>query len=234
MNICVYIKISDVNFKLILRNPRIEEFYKKFLRPPTDDAITIEVTDEMINSSSTMKKGAAELLWQRRQIGDELVNRNRMLFHGCAFLWKGNAYIFTAPSGTGKTTQFLLWHKQFGDEISILNGDKPVLDFCEDGVFVRPSPWRGKERLSSMQSAPLKGLIYLCQADENKIKCLEPKEAAPVIYNQVLYSARDEETVQAAARLTEKMLYSVKTWQLDNCGDEASAILCHDALEEEL
>lgn len=231
MKKCIYVKISDVTFKLLLSNPRLEEFYEGFISPPEDDAVEIEVSEEMIGSYSGKSRSAAEVFWQGKLVCDGLVKRGSMIFHGCAFQWKDKAYIFAAPSGTGKTTQFMLWDKLYGEEVHILNGDKPVLEIRDEAVFVRPSPWCGKERMKQMCSAPLEGIIYLRQADENRIEPMEAKRAAQYIFEQVLFSAPDGETVDAAAKLTEKLIDSVKLWQMDNKGDEASATLCHDTLE---
>lgn len=230
----IYVKISDVPFKLMLTYPRLEEFYENFIHPPEESAIEIEVSDDMFEAYSGTSKSSAEVFWQCKLVGDGLVKCGKMILHGCSFLWKGKAYVFTGPSGVGKTTQFMLWRKLFGGEVNILNGDKTVLDFTENGVFVRPSPWRGKERMSEMHSAPLEAIICLRQASENRIERLEPSRVAQNVFEQVIFSSPDAESIMAAAKLTEKLLYSVKLWQLDNLGDDNSAVLCHDTLEGEL
>lgn len=60
---------------------------------------------------------------------DALLPFERAIFHGVAFIWRGQAWLLTALSGTGKTTHYIQWKRQYGGEISIINGDKPVLDF---------------------------------------------------------------------------------------------------------
>ena len=66
---------------------------------------------------------------------DRLIPYGRFFFHGISFLWHDKAWIFAAPSGTGKTTQYFQWKLQYKDEIRLLNGDKIALKL-EDGKAV--------------------------------------------------------------------------------------------------
>lgn len=174
-----------------------------------------------------------EFLWFAAKCGSALLPRNRMVFHGAAFLWRGKAWILTAPPGTGKTTQFLFWNLLYGDEVTILNGDKPVLSENGDGSFtVCPTPWRGKEFLGSSLSAKLGGIIYLAQDRENSIRRLSEQEAVEPIFGQILFCAEGREDLDSACVMEEKLLRSVPVWFLKNRGDEASAALCHETLQK--
>ena len=89
-----------------------------------------------------------------RLVSDVLIPFRRTVFHGCAFLWRGRVVLLCAPSGTGKTTHYVRWKQLCGDEIQILNGDKPVLFARQEGdVTVHPSPWHGKEGMGQPISA---------------------------------------------------------------------------------
>lgn len=163
---------------------------------------------------------------------DALLPYQRCIFHGTAFLWQGKAWIFTAPSGTGKTTQYVLWKLIYGGELEILNGDKPLLDFsAPDGmVWVRPSPWIGKEGMRQMKSAPLGGVIYLRQGEQNTMRRLPVKEAVRLLYEQFIYTAAGEEQARQVCALEEHLLTRVPIWELINRGDRDSARLCHDTI----
>lgn len=159
-----------------------------------------------------------------------LLKHGRVFFHGTAFMWKNRAWILTAPSGTGKTTQYLLWKLLYGEEVQMINGDKPILECTDGGIAVHHSPWRGKENMGQLLSAPLGGIIILEQAAENSMVRLE-KEAVFPLFRQFLFPA-DRDTVKAVCEIEDKMLRSVPVFRLSNCGDKASAMLCHDILEE--
>lgn len=165
------------------------------------------------------------------RVSEALLPFDRCLFHGTAFLWRGRAYLFTAPSGTGKTTQYVLWKLLYGEEIRILNGDKPVLEFRDGGeIWVHPSPWAGKENMNRPESAPLGGVIYLSQGQENTVCLMPPKEAVVPLFFQFLITADTEDTVRLACRLEERLLNAVPVWHMENRGDEASARLCHNTI----
>lgn len=58
------------------------------------------------------------------------------MFHGAAVKKAtGQVYLFAGRSGVGKSTHVNLWKKYLGEEIEILNGDKPFLHFEKDKKF---------------------------------------------------------------------------------------------------
>lgn len=165
---------------------------------------------------------------------DALLPYERTLFHGVAFIWRGQAWLLTALSGTGKSTHYVQWKRLCGSGVSIINGDKPVLDFSEEGITVHPSPWRGKENMGSMRSAPLGGIIMLKQGQENAMRRVEPKEAVAEMFMQFLFTRSTPLDVQRVCALEERLLEAVPVWQLVNRGDLDSARLCRDTLEKEM
>ncbi len=164
-------------------------------------------------------------------MSDLLLPFERVFFHCTAFLWHGQAWAFTAPSGTGKSTQYLLWKLLFGDEIQIICGDKPILERRNDEFILHSSPWNGKENMGRFLSAPLGGIIFLEQADANSMERMQNGMALP-IYSQFIYSPVDTEAIRSVCRIEDALLRTVPVWRLKNRGDRASAKLCHDTLEE--
>ena len=156
----------------------------------------------------------------------------RAVFHGVSFLWNNKAWILTAPSGTGKTTQYFHWKELYGDRVRILNGDKPVLQVLDHGtVLVHPSPWNGKEKLGCMETAELGGIIYLRQGKQNLIERMPPEQAVRPILFQFITFLKDAEQVHALCRIEETILRNIPVWSMTNTGDRASAVLLHDTLE---
>ena len=120
-----------------------------------------------------------ETLAVYRQIATECVLRGRLLMHGSVVAVDGRAYMFTAKSGTGKSTHVRLWRKLFGERAVMVNDDKPLLRIRrvsgddlpadEESVLVYGTPWDGKHRLSTNMSAPLEAICILTRAKENTI-----------------------------------------------------------------
>lgn len=206
-------------------------------RPPL---FTASVSQEHLDERRPLYPGTPSesyLEWMELypQVSRAMLPYGRVFFHGATFLWHGRAFVFTACSGTGKSTQYVLWKKRYGDEIQCINGDKPVLEFCEDGeIIAHTSPWRGKEDFGRMLSAPLGGLIYLRQAQENQIRRMPPQEAVAPLLFQFLIPWVHEEDILSICAMEEKLLQHVPVWLLENRGDEASAALAYDTIRKEL
>lgn len=166
------------------------------------------------------------------KISDALLSYGRVFFHGTAFVWREKAWIFSALSGTGKTTQYLQWKLLYGEEIQMLNGDKPILEFRKQGIWVHPSPWKGKENMGQMLSAPLGGIILLEQSTENVWRSISINDAILPLFFQFVFSRATGKQVHVVCTLVEQLLHQVPIWQLSNKGNAASAQLCHDMLNE--
>lgn len=154
----------------------------------------------------------------------------RVIFHGVAFLWRERAWLLTAPSGTGKSTQYCLWKLLFPDEVQIINGDKPVVYLERGEAWVTSSPWAGKEGMSRRLHAPLGGIVWLQQAPENGMQRLSIHQCAGRLFTQFLFDCQEPAQVHAACRIEERMLRS-PVWLLKNRGDAESARLCRRTLE---
>lgn len=212
---------------------------QKFLQEPEEKpGCMIELTREELQRSKYLypTEYTEELLEYNElvpRVSEVLLPYRRCLFHGVSFLWRGKTYIFTGPSGTGKTTQYILWKLLLRDEIKLLNGDKPILHWQEDGeIWVYPSPWRGKEELGTMMSAPLGGIILLEQGSENSVELLEVKQAVFPIFCQFLFAAETDWAVQQVAKLEEELLQRIPVWKFVNRGDRDCAKVCSDAIRK--
>lgn len=161
----------------------------------------------------------------------ELLKYDCCIFHCVSFLWKGRAFLLTAPSGTGKTTQYLNWQRLFPGEITMICGDMPVLERREDGsVWAHPTSWNGKENIGNRITAPLGGIVLLAQGKENRISPLPAREAILPFFEQFIVRPDTEEQIRALARLLDQMLTKVPCFKFVNLGDEASTALLRETL----
>ena len=153
------------------------------------------------------------------------------IFHSVSFVWQGRAWLLTAPSGTGKTTQYQNWQQLFPGEITMISGDMPILEARNDGtVCVHPSPWNGKEKIGHMIHAPLGGIILLEQGDENIISPLSPEEAVIPLFMQFIVRPDTEEEIRSLAGILDLMLRTVPVWKLVNRGDRDSTVLLRETI----
>ena len=163
---------------------------------------------------------------------DRLMEEKKIVFHGASFLWKDNAYVFSAPSGIGKTTQLRLWKEIFPDQVQILNGDKPILEVSnKEEVMVHPSPWKGKEGYGRDDIvAPLRGIILLKQAPFNRIRRIKPEEACKALFCRTYSTYNTEKEIHDAAKIVESILEKAPVFMLENKGDEESVWMTRHAL----
>lgn len=128
--------------------------------------------------------GYLETIAVYRKIANKLIEQSIVVFHGAVIEVDNKGYLFTAKSGTGKTTHINLWMDKFKDKCTIVNGDKPLLKIKEDGIYAYGTPWCGKENLNTNTSVKLKGICILNRGEVNKITKIEFKEALDILLQQ--------------------------------------------------
>ena len=79
----------------------------------------------------------------------QLLRFDGLLLHASAVVVDGRAYLFSAPCGTGKSTHVGLWRQRFGDEVTVINDDKPAIVFQGDTPYLCGTPWSGKTALNN-------------------------------------------------------------------------------------
>ena len=127
------------------------------------------------------------LKWDRNLLGltaleHDCLHRDAFLFHASYIIHEGRAILFSAPSGHGKSTQADLWAEHAG--AAIINGDR-VLVHCHEGQWYACGfPVCGSSAYCLDRCAPLKALIYLEKAPENRAISLSPLQALRRFYSQ--------------------------------------------------
>ena len=106
-------------------------------------------------------------------------------FHGSTVAVDGEAYIFSALPGTGKSTHTALWRDMLGERAVMVNDDKPMLRVTEDQTLACGSPWRGKHRIGGNLQVPVKAICFLERSETNWIREISKKEAYPEIIRQI-------------------------------------------------
>lgn len=165
-----------------------------------------------------------EIIMALLKVADELPGRNKLLMHGAVVAWKQAGYIFTAPSGTGKTTHVRLWKKYLGSDAEIINGDKPILEVREDEIIAYGTPWAGKERLQKNSCVPVKGICFLRQSEKNNIRKLNKSEALVLLLPQI-YIMSDLKKAGRTLELFSKILEWIPVYEF-YCNISEQAVRC--------
>ncbi|HIQ63058.1 MAG TPA: hypothetical protein IAA66_05660 [Candidatus Avichristensenella intestinipullorum] len=146
-----------------------------------------------------------------------------LMLHCALIEYEGRGIVFTAPSQTGKSTQASLWEKHRGART--LNGDRAVLRATEDGIFAYGSPWAGSSDLYIDRRVPLRAVIMLEQAKENRIRTLSHAEGLGLFVQQSSLPLWEPELFEAGMRTLEKIITGVPMGML-SCLPDAGAVEC--------
>ncbi len=191
-----------------------EEYLSDNQSAPAD--ITARVTEEELaaerEASPGFSEGYIENICLYRSICVQLPRAQRMLLHASILQYDGTAYAFLGRSGTGKSTHTRLWLKNL-TPTSVVNGDKPILEYKNGEFIAYGTPWMGKERWGEKTSAPLKGLCFLEQAKVNQIRKLSCSEISSRLFTQILLP-QEEENAVATLELADKLVREVPAYLL--------------------
>ena len=166
-------------------------------------------------------------------LSEKLVSYNVLMLHGSALCMDGDAYIFTAPSGTGKSTHSRLWREAFGERIWMINDDKPMLRIKNDGVMVFGTPWNGKHRLGRNASAPLKAIVWLYRDEQNHIEPMSKVEAFPVLLNQA-FGSTNLAVMTRVMNLEKELLNKVGFYKLGCNMETDAAVLAYKGMTADI
>lgn len=176
------------------------------------------------------ENGYLETLAIYRKIAVKMLDYNTCVFHGAAIALNNEAYLFTAKSGTGKTTHVDLWLKQFKGSY-IVNGDKPLLKINEDSVYVCGTPWAGKEAFNTNCIVPLKAICILERDVTNHIEKINYKDAFDMLVQQI-YRPSDIEGIKKTLNLVSMLGKGVSIYKLGCNMEEEAAIVSYNGMNQ--
>lgn len=211
------IMLADLKINIEHKYDFMTSFCEKYLAQfDVPDIVAVSRESAVENEKKLVPSAPIELcesLCIYREIAERLPNFNSFVFHGAAIEYDGEAYLFTAPSGTGKTTHINLWRKYLGDKVKMINGDKPIIKVGERHT-VYGTPWAGKEGYQRNVCAPLRAICILKQGTTNRIVRLGINDALNHMMCQV-YMPKDTSTLSKTLMLIGKILETMPVYKLE-------------------
>ena len=153
-----------------------------------------------------------ETLAVYRKIAVRMPEYDTWLMHGSAVAVGEEAFLFTAASGTGKTTHTRLWMEQIPGAF-VVNGDKPLLRMRDGLCEVCGTPWSGKENMNQNVIVPLRAICFLHRGTENRIEEISFREAASLLLQQS-FRCSDPFVMQKTMTLIKRLGDCVHFYQL--------------------
>lgn len=152
-----------------------------------------------------------------------LIRNKKAIFHCCYVKIDESAILFSGDSGIGKSTQGALWEKYMG--ASVINGDRAVLGKKTGCWHAFGFPFSGTSGICHNVTSPLKGIIFLRQAKENKIHRLDPAEAGKRLWSQFTINQWDAGFVGTALQLINEIASEIPIYEL-YCTPDERAVVC--------
>lgn len=184
--------------------------------------------DVRIRADHAPERVSVKLMLNSLDVEHLVADSGGVILHASMIEWQGRAILFTAPSGTGKSTQAELWKEYRGARI--INGDRAVV-LERDGVLCAAGlPFCGSSRYCEPDVLPLAAVVYLKQAPKTTIRRLRGMESFFRLWEGSCLNQWNREETRKVTALLEKMAGSAEIYELP-CTPDESAVT---ALEQQL
>lgn len=160
-----------------------------------------------------------------------LLDFQGIVLHASAIELDGKAYLFSAPSGTGKSTHTKLWQSVFGEQAIIFNDDKPALRNMNGTWYAYGTPWSGKGE-NSNRKVPLVGICFLKQSQENRIRRLNNAEAVQKIIWQTMKRFKKTEKLDQMLSRVDELVRQIPVFELENRPEPEAALLSYETMRK--
>ena len=165
------------------------------------------------------------------QFCSQLLKYDGLYLHASAIALDGKAYLFSGPSGMGKSTHTRLWQSIFPDA-RVFNDDKPALRCLDGQWFAYGTPWCGKDGININMKVPLGGICFLRRGEENSIRRLSSVEAATRILSQTTRRFKTVERLDLLLSHVDKLVAKIPVYELHCLPDADAARLSYETMRQ--
>ena len=197
--VITYGESKDYDIYPISFDVQAKQMALKLHTPACEMDLVLKITGEfnVYNVMSAVGAMLAEKI-DPQIIMDVLDGFDGFFFHSSCLELDGEGYVFSAVSGTGKSTHTALWRRHFGNRVTMINDDKPVIRKCDGKFYAYGTPWMGKADIGTNTKAPVKAVYILQRAEENT--------AVRVLPSQVMKQLLEATVIDVERSRMEKLL----------------------------
>ena len=211
------VRFADLNIKIHTNYDYMYKLCKDYI--VDTDEYDFEVYPEedykyLVEDDLKYSEGYYESFSIYKEIGKKLPLYNAFIMHGAVITYQDKALMFTAKSGTGKSTHIKLWKMYFKNDVDIINGDKPIVRVFEDGIKVYGTPYSGKEFWHKNRSSFLHSICIVQRSNENIIQKISSEAAMIPLLRQVFVSTDCEESAGKTLELFNQLITSIPIYVL--------------------
>ncbi len=175
--------------------PLISHSEKYVINEDVEADIKIELTDEMMQRQKEgLERANLPKEWCEiphieydmtgNKFSEAMLDFNGYQLHASAIVVDEEAYLFSAPMGTGKSTHTSLWLKYLANKKPyILNDDEPIIRTIDGITYAYGTPFSGASERNENKKVKIKGICFLEQSKTNFIEKLDSNNAITYYMN---------------------------------------------------
>ena len=170
-------------------------------------------------------------IWSTIGLAESLLFLDSLLMHASYIEADGEAILFTAPCGTGKSTQAELWRKHTG--ATVINGDKAGVSYIDGKFYACGVPFCGTSGICENKTLPLKAIVELGQSNQNTVTRLTGIGGLQAVLSNTYIDMHTPGVPVKCVELINRILSSVNVYHLDCTPDEKAVEILKSALKNE-
>lgn len=157
-----------------------------------------------------------------------LLDVDALILHSCYTEYKGKAILFTAPSGTGKTTQAEIWKRVYGSRI--VNGDKCILQKSDDQFYAGGFFLHGSADECENKSMPIHAIVIVRQSKHDYVEELNAVQKIGLLYSEITVNRWSKDFISRTMTLLEDLIQNTRVIMLHCTMEDRVAQVLHEYL----
>lgn len=153
----------------------------------------------------------------------QMMKAGNLVIHSSFIEMDGKAILFTAPSGTGKSTQADLWARFRGARV--INGDRSLLVKTPDGFVAAGFPFSGSSGIFKNEVLPISAIVMIRQVVQSSGKKENIVQSFKRIYPEIVRNYWDSEYEETVIQVLDELLPMVQKVSLD-CTMGEDTVVC--------
>lgn len=217
---------TDQTILVCEEEPPLRENGSYLLRDPqlciyeTKDSYTLVFpASDQLREATLHKDGRQVVFYCQPPYGDSLVydlfhairlsflylaGRHSMYaIHSASVFYRNKAWLFSGPSGTGKSTHTNLWKKCLSTPV--INGDLNLLALKDGKPVIHGIPWCGTSGIRDSQTYDLGGIVQLRQEPFNQLLPLSDGQLRLGVFHRLISPLWTEDMLQNAAAFVNRL-----------------------------
>ena len=194
--------------------------------------LTEDFLDAQLKAFPNLTREEHEYMWTGEGFYNEVLRHGGIVLHSSCVEKDGQAYLFSAKSGTGKSTHTHLWLEELPNT-RIINDDKPLLIIRNGQIYACGTPFSGKTDENINECVPVRAIVFLHRSKENTLKRIKPSFAVPLFLAQTV-NPHIKEYANEMLDKTDEILTSVPVFSLGCNKESGTGKFVYEEIEKEL